>query len=232
MFDEIFDDDRPSGPADLIPEVTPELLVCTALVRTGRVDGCGASIIRKPGERFPLARTDDTFRAAAELQFSVWEGPGPEVVETGLAIVVDDLWAQSARWPLTTPRATELPMRALAVLPLITHGIRIGLFAAYRRAPVPFTKQDVTDLAQLRSAVGSIAFSRFHGLDQTAFLPASTVSDAVGMVMGHLGLHHDDALALLRTHACATDSTVPALAASLLDGTIPLDSLPPTQDQD
>ena len=123
-------------------------------------------------------------------------------------------------------------MRALAVLPLITHGIRVGLFAAYRRSPVPFSKQDVADLAQLRSAVGSIASSRFHDLDQAAFLPVSTVREAVGMVMGHFGLHHDDALALLRAHACATDSTVPALAAGLLNGSLPLDSLPPTQDQD
>lgn len=77
------DDPRPTGPADLIDEVTPELLLCTALVRSGKVDGCGASLMTDANSRVPLAATDSVFQAAAELQFSVWEGAGPDVVDFG-----------------------------------------------------------------------------------------------------------------------------------------------------
>lgn len=219
-----FDDDRPSSPASLVAEVTPELLLCTAFVRTGRVDGVGASVLAGPTERYQLAATDPTFHAAAELQFSYWEGAGPEVVQTCTPVVVDDVWAEFARWPLTTPRAAALPMRTLAVFPLVAHGTVFGLFSAYRSTPHPFTHHDLADLSVIRDAVAVVALSRFDAT-QVARLPHSPVTAAVGMLMERFGLDPPDAVALLRAHAYTTESTVPVLAARLVDGTLAADTV-------
>ena len=213
-----FDDDRPTGPASLVAEVTPELLLCTAFIRTGRVEGVGASVLGGSTERYQLAATDPTFQAAAELQFSCWEGAGPEVVQTGTPVVVGDVWAEFARWPLTTPRAAALPMRALAVLLLVAQGAVFGLFSAYRSTPRPFSHDDLADLSAIRDAVAVVALSRFDA-SQVARLPHSSVSGAVGMLMERFDLDALDAVALLRAHAYSTESTVPVLAARLVDGT-------------
>ena len=194
---------------------TPEGLVCAALVASGRADGCGASLIPGPQDRVTLAATDETFQAAAELEFSVWEGPGPEVVASGLPVVVADVWAEHARWPLTTPRARALPLRALAVLPLSAHGRRIGLFAAYRRSPRRFTSTDLAALDVFAQAVAILAVDRVRDI---VALPDSPVSVAVGVLMERLRLDAGAALALLRAHAYATDTTVPALAVALVEG--------------
>lgn len=218
------DDDRPTSPAGLVAEVTPELLLCTAFARTGRVEGVGASLLGGSTERYQLAATDPTFQAAAELQFSCWEGAGPDVVHTSTPVIVDDVWAESARWPLTAPRAAALPMRALAVLPLIVHGTVVGLFSAYRSTPRRFTPNDLADLHKIRDAVAVVAMSRFDPT-QVARLPPSPISEAAGLLMERFGLDAADAVALLRAHAYTTENTVSALAARLIAGTLEPDHL-------
>lgn len=202
------------------PAPTPEGLVCAAVVAAGRADGCGASLIPGSEDRLPLAATDETFLAAAELEFSVWEGPGPEVLDSGRPVVVTDVWAEHARWPLTTPRARALPLRAFAVLPLTAAGRPIGLFAAYRRAPRPFTTVDLAALDVFARAVAVLALDRFGDL---ADLPVSPISTAVGVLMERHRISADAALALLRARAYATDRTLTALAAALLEDRTTLD---------
>lgn len=72
----------------------PEALVCAAVVDAGRADGCGASLLTGPEDRVSLAATDETFQAAAELELSVWEGAGPEVVASGRPVCVADVRAE------------------------------------------------------------------------------------------------------------------------------------------
>jgi len=219
-------DVRRRGPSDLVPsDVTPELLVCTALVRCGLVDGAGASIILTPEDRIALAATDGAFTEVAEMQFSTWEGPGPEVVETGHPVVVDDLRAQDARWPLTTPHAALTPMRALATLPLPSrHGL-IGLFAAYRDTPRTFSSADLSQLESAAGTVGALADTRFDVLGSTVRAEAATLPVAVGMVMNRLGVDRDDALALLRARAFTLSVSAPALARELACGTTRIEDL-------
>ena len=194
---------------------SPEGLVCAAVVAAGRADGCGASLVTGLEDRLSLAATDETFHVAAELEFSVWEGPGPEVVASGQPVCVADVWAEQARWPLTTPRARALPMRALAVLPLTAAGRRIGLFAAYRSSPRRFTAPDLAALAVFAEAVAVLALDRYCDM---AALPDSPISVAVGMLRERHQLDAGAALALLRARAYATDTTLPALAVALVEG--------------
>ena len=49
----------------------PGGLVCAAVVAAGWADGCGASLLPGPENRVSVAATDETFQAAADLEFSV-----------------------------------------------------------------------------------------------------------------------------------------------------------------
>lgn len=170
-------DDRRCGPADLVTaDVTPELLVCTALVRCGLVDGAGASLILDPTERIGLAATDEAFVENAEMQFSNWEGPGPEVVASGRPVVVEDLHAEGARWPLTTPHAVTTRMRALATFPLSTRLGVVGLFAAYRARPGLFTSVEIDELRAAAAAVGVLVAARFDELATSLYSPPRTLA--------------------------------------------------------
>ncbi len=210
------DDPRPTGPADLVGEATPELLLCTALVRTGRVDGCGASLMTNSHTRVPLAATDSVFKAVAEVQFSAWEGAGPDVAVSGVPILVPDVRTESRRWPLTTRRVADLPMRALAVLPMYSGSTRIGLFSAYHRQPHSHTAEDLADLLTVARALAVLAAQRVSGT--TGTLPPTNVSTAVGMIRDRYQVSAPDAMAMLRAKAYATDSTVAAIADDLANG--------------
>jgi hypothetical protein len=210
------DDPRSTGPADLTDEVTPELLLCTAFVRSGRVDGCGASLMIDFSVRVPLAATDNVFKAAAELQFSVWEGAGPDVVDFGVPVLVPDVRTESDRWPLTTPRIAELPLRALAVLPLYAGQSQIGLFSSYCSQPYHYTADDLRDLTNLAGALGVLAAQRVK--NTTSMLPPTNVPIAVGMITARYQTSTADAMAMLRAKAYAADSTVVAIADSMVNG--------------
>lgn len=226
MFEPSFSDMRHASPADLVPEnVTPELLLCTALVRSGLVDGAGASLVLTSQDRIGLAATDDVFTQIAEIHFSTWEGPGPEVVQSGKHVAVDDLHAQGARWPLTTPHAAATPMRALATFPLSnTHGL-FGLFAAYRATPGPFSSADLSRLQAAAATMEVLVHARLDSDDLTLLAPASTLSIAVGMIVARLDLDADHALALLRARAFTAAVSASALAREVIDGVVDVEDL-------
>lgn len=212
-------DDRLTGDSSRVREdVTPELLVCTALVRGDLVDGCTTSVLLGPDERYPMAHTDAPARQLDEVQFTLWEGPGPEAVDRGVPRLVSDV-QDSAQWPLLAEALIGSPVRGVVALPLQTPVGRLGLFAAYRREPGRFAPSDVASLVAFADAVASLALARVDA-DRDGPLPAPEVGVAVGRVMAHHELDADDALSLLRAYAFRTGRTVMRVAADLTSGTI------------
>lgn len=214
-------DARPVGPVDLVADVTPELLLCTAAVRAGLVDGCGASAIVGPDEQWPLAATDEVFMEFAAAQFSLWDGPEPEVVTTGLPVIVRDLRAEQHRWPMVAPRLVAQQITSLIALPLSYHGGQVGVFSGYRTRPRRFTDTDVADLRLLSHGLGVIAAARFQGY--VPHLPDSSISQSIGMLMERFTIDTDDAVAVLRSQAWNRDIPLPHLAVQMARGTIHID---------
>ena len=214
------EDRRLTGPAHLVrSDVMPELLMCTGLVRAGCVDGCLVTILQSRDDLVHLAATDDAVRTLVEVQFSHWEGAAPEVVDSGSPVVVDDVRAEHARWPLTTPLAAGLEPRALAVLPVRRRGTTVGVLAAHRVSTRTFDDADLEDLVAFAGSLSVVVAGRVTGPDELV-LPSSPIAMAVGMVMSRLGLGPDDALATIRAHAFTHERTVPSLAHDLVVGAV------------
>ena len=212
-------DHRLTGDSGRLREdVTPELLVCTALVRGDLVDGCTTSVLLGPDERYPMAHTDAHARQLDEVQFTLWEGPGPEAVDHGVPRLVADV-QDGAQWPLLADALLGSPVRAMVALPLQTPVGRLGLFTAYRREPGRFAPSDVASLVAFADAVASLALARVDA-DRDGPLPRPEVGVAVGRVMAHHELDAADALSLLRAFAFRTGRTVMQVAGDLQNGRI------------
>ncbi|WP_343921240.1 GAF and ANTAR domain-containing protein [Nocardioides aestuarii] len=197
-------------------DVTPELLVCTALVRGDLVDGCTSSVLLGPDERYPMAHTDAHARRLDEVQFTLWEGPGPEAVDRGVPRWVADV-RDSRQWPLLGDALAGSPVRGMVALPLLTPVGPVGLFTAYRRRPGRFAPSDVASLVAFADAVATLALGRIDA-DRDGPLPRPQVGVAVGRVMAHHQLDAEDALSMLRAYAFRTGRTVMQVAGDLTSG--------------
>ncbi|MFD1949028.1 GAF domain-containing protein [Nocardioides aestuarii] len=199
-------------------DVTPELLVCTAVVRGDLADGAACSVVAGAYERFALASTDHHTRNLEEVQFTLWQGPGPEAVDSGVPRLVADVCEATSVWPLVADAVVESPARSLASLPLVVGSRCVGLFTAYRRRPGEFSVDDVAALVAFADALASLAANRLRD-DRDGPLPPPQVAGAVRQVAMDLDRHPLDALALMRAHAFRTGRTLSALVADLMLGT-------------
>lgn len=218
-------DDR--GPVDRelrVAAAAPELLLCAALVASGRADSSAACLIFDAGDRHGLATTDAAAESSVTLEFSLWEGPGPEVIATGQPVRVRDLSTEEYRWPHLVERSAATPIRSSAVLPLLVGDVGVGLFTAHRYRVQAFDDEELQDLTALSRAMGVLAAVHLHG--DSDRLPPTSVSRATGMVMERWQVSAADAMALLRARALTEGTTVPALATALVGGAADL-GLPP-----
>lgn len=199
------------------PDVTPELLICTAAVRGDFADGAACSVVLGAYERFALAGSDEHARNIEEVQFTLWQGPGPEAVDSGEPRLVADLHDARSAWPLVADTLAASPAGALASMPLLVESRCIGLFTAYRRQLGAFSPEDVAALIAFADVLASLAANRLRD-DRDGPLPPPQMAGAVRHVSLDLDLHPLDALALMRAHAFRTGRTLSALVADLVLG--------------
>lgn len=212
-------DERTSGPSSQVrADVTPELLVCTAAVRGGLVDGCTCSMLLGPEERHPLASTDERSRQLDEAQFTVWEGPGPEALERGVPRLVADV-SDAAHWPLLTSALAGTSVRGLVALPLQTSVGRIGLFTAHRLAPGHFSAPDVAALVAFADALAALALARVDA-SRDGPLTRPQIGAALDLVTQHFGRDRADSLSAMRSYAFRVGRSLVRVAADLMSGAV------------
>lgn len=210
----------------------PELLVCSAV--RGAVGWDRVAVVATDGldHRLPLTGSDPVLAHWGDLQQSLAEGPGADVLTTGAAVLLDDLRAASGLWPVlraATPEA--FPVHSLAVLPLVGRraGGVVGVLAVARDAVVPFTEPQVgllTALADLLAAVvvhRSASGDLFREAGDVGATSGDEVSVVLGMLAERLGTRADEALARLRAFAFSAGSTIHEVARTVLEGELDLD---------
>jgi len=194
----------------------------------GRFTGAGASLLRpKVGQRVELAATDPTFQRLDEIQFTLWEGPGPEAFDHGLP-VVGDVRTDGRRWPLLTAEVGQkgLVVQSQAAVPLVYGVTTIGLLGAYRSDGDAFSDTDVQLLTAYSRAIAATVVQRSEGGEiDTARDDDETVSAATGMLMSYWGISETEAVARLRAHAFSAGVTLTELADALCRRRLPLSRL-------
>jgi len=190
------------------------------------VDGVTAGVGTGPAG-VVLAWGGDTVCADLEnQQFTLGEGPGPDVVEGGMPILVPDLAAAAGRWPMFVPAAMAAGVRAVFVFPLRIGAISVGTLLAQRAVPAPLTTARLADALELADAVTIALLHRRAAEDRRADrTPASwsrpstyraEVHQATGMISVQLGVSLAEALVRLRARAWGEGRPLAEVAADVV----------------
>ncbi|MGA5193186.1 GAF and ANTAR domain-containing protein [Streptomyces exfoliatus] len=152
--------------------------------------------------------------------------------DTGRPVLAADLTRgqDARRWPVFAQQAVALGVRALFSLPLGGSGLAIGSLDLYRDSPGPLSERDRSFAFPAADAITTALLALHAQEDEerghTAGWLAAAESDheevhhATGMIMVHLGVGPDDALARLRAHAFSNGQSVTEAARDVIAGRI------------
>lgn len=216
------------------PRVDPLVRVCRACVALLPVDGASVSVISGTQHRETLYASDTVMSRVESVQFTLGEGPCFEAFATNRPVLVPDLpQALASSWPAFASEIADQPIGAIYAFPLQSGAITIGAMDMYRREPGLLTTADlatalrVVDLAAV-ALVGPPSSGHRNDLDLERFAPLrrdrAEVHQATGMLISHLGVPPEQALARLRGYAFASGLLVEDVARDIVTYQLPLDT--------
>jgi hypothetical protein len=186
------------------------------------VSGVAVSVLASSGGDV-VWRTDGLSARLDDLQFTLGEGPGVDAAASGELVLEPDLDAVPAqRWPVFTPAALELGVRAVFAVPLQIGAIRVGVLLAQRDVPGSMDDGVLTDLLVFAGAATEALLGSVAGGSEPLWLsgqPAgyrAEVHQATGMISAQLGVAQAEALIRLRGHAYSEHRAVADVAADVV----------------
>jgi hypothetical protein len=199
--------------------------LCSAYVEV--FGGAGASITLGYGQpdRVTLCSSDATAARLDGLQEVLGEGPGWAAHESR-AVVTADLRGPTPWEQFSSAARAELGNLWLCAAPMRPDNRALGVVVVYDHLTGESDhdrdreiEADVMLAQFLADAVGA-ALLGHHDLvadDGEPWLVRQRVHQAVGMVVAQLGVGPLDAMAVIRAHAYADDTTVETIATMVLD---------------
>jgi ANTAR domain len=206
--------------------------VCAVACRSARLDGSWLAAASNGEPDFLMCVTGLVGEQLAELQLTLGDGPGHDVLASAAPVLAADLDDEefSRRWPAFTPAARRLGAGAVFVFPLIVGAIRAGVLGLYRTSAAPLKDRQLGDLLILAdtATVMLLDSGRDHaengngdgaGLDGQApdlALHRIEIDQATGMLTVQLGVPAAAAFARLRAYAYAQDRRLADVAADIV----------------
>jgi hypothetical protein len=180
-------------------------------------DGVWITVRHASALHLPLSATDDTASALEDLQDVLGEGPCRTALRDGIQVTAVDEDGTDARWPefgrAAWHRVGPLTIHAFPMRP---GDEAFGVFALYLRPGTVFVEAaetaqllaDTIGAALLRKPIPKLEVGPVRGM----WSARAEVHQATGMVIAQLRIPPEDALALLRAHAYAHDTTLGEIA--------------------
>ena len=97
------------------------------------------NVLAQDGSRGVIAASDEASERAEELQVTLGEGPCVDAFQTRRAVLVPDLAANAARWPMYAPAAYGSGVAAAFAFPLQVGAARLGVLDVFRARPGPLS---------------------------------------------------------------------------------------------
>lgn len=207
--------DSSRGLASVPAERCAQVLGMSGVAVTVLTPGSAGEVIwRTDG---PSARLDD-------LHFTLGEGPAVDAAASGELVLEPDLAAvPPERWPVFTPAALDLGVRAVFAVPMQIGAIRLGVLLAHRDLAGPMGDGVLGDaLAFADAATGALLGPAASGLDRPRWLSdgsagyTAQIHQATGMVSVQLGVSQGDALVRLRAYAFGQRRALAEVAAEVV----------------
>jgi hypothetical protein len=197
---------------------------CRAFRDVVGADGASITFENSSMARVTICATDQSAELLDDLQDVLQEGPCEAAFKSGTPIRTYVDREAATRWAQFIPAAERAvgPDAVLWAIPVRSEGVVIGTISLYRRLPGPLAV--TADEAQvLADAVGDMlvedptAYAAASQLAGEGWSSRSVVHQAAGMVAGQLGISAGDALAVLRSHAFASDAQLREVAREVVE---------------
>jgi hypothetical protein len=187
-------------------------------------DGASITIENSSMARVTLCATDEHAGLLEDLQDVLQEGPCRDAFDSGQPNETLLTRDAAARWPQFIPAAAEAigPDAILWSIPMRSDGAVMGTISLYRRLPGPLALP-AADAQALADAVAGLlledpsAYAAFSALAEGGWSSRAVVQQAAGVVAAQLGTSIEDALAVLRSHAFATNSLLRQVARDVVE---------------
>jgi ANTAR domain len=197
--------------------------ICALAVSELAVTGAGVTLIRRPdgsgGQQLAWA-TDPVAARLEDLQLTVGEGPALAAAASDAPVLVPELTAAQARWPVFTAGALAAGAAAVFAFPLILGAIRLGSLDCYRTTPGRLSADQVSDALMLAEAAFAAVLAAVagHDPDDLGWISDihAEVHQACGMVMYQLKITMEAALLRIRAHAYAHDLPIGEVARQIV----------------
>lgn len=183
-----------------------------------------ASMTAAPGVYEPVGADGPQAVALAELQVTVGEGPGVEVMAGDRPVLVSDLDSAvvQARWPLFAPLAVEQGVVAVFAFPLLVGAIGIGALEVYWEQ-VPDAVAAAADGLLFAQAALTMLVSGSGpdgGPPPEPPVRWPQVHQATGMMSVQLEVGMDEAYAQLRAYAYGNGLSLREVARAVVERTL------------
>lgn len=211
----------------------PQLLCRRAMDSLG-MTAVAATLLSTPEHRHVVYASDDEVVGIEDMQFTLGDGPVIEAYRDNRPVLVPDLPHEAlGRWPMFGEASARNPGYAgVFAFPLLVGDAGpIGVMGLYRREAGLLAHAVVADAQVIASAV-ALAVVRAPAAEDEGYDPErhgepeslsrwsgseQVVYQAVGMVVAQLGLGPSEALARLRAHAFADDTTLDEVALAVVE---------------
>lgn len=202
--------------------------LCDACVDLLEVDGASLTLGFPSDRRVTLCITDATAERLEDLQEVLGEGPSHDAYTSAHRVAVRFPDPEHGQWPMLSAalQRQSLTVAVLAV-PLQSGANAFGVLTVHRDAPFSAEDQDAAQF--VADAVGAAILRGQNDEDAVSTEPwqrRSRVHLATGMVVAQLRLPPEDALALMRAHAFAQDTSVNEVAEEIVARRLRLGSPP------
>jgi hypothetical protein len=170
------------------------------------VDGIAVSALVGDGSSELLWATSGASTVLEDLQYTLGEGPGPDVARSCTAVLEPDLTKTPVgRWPLLLPQALAAGVEAVFCLPLHVGGACLGTFTLQCAAAGPLAERELADAWMVANALTAALVENNDQWTTSAGdgsdLYRAAVHQAAGMISVQADVSLAEALLMLRAHA-------------------------------
>lgn len=175
-----------------------------------------------------MAASTEPIHLLEVLQLQNREGPCLDCFRGGRPVRVDDLAAQSDRWPTFVPAALHVGVGSVLAVPLRLRSETLGAMGLFRGDGPPIDDEEIA-VAQALADVASIGLLQHRGKstaertsEQLRYALESRVSieQAKGVLAERMDIEVDVAFELLRGHARRTNQRLSDVARDVVDGIV------------
>ena len=190
------------------------LRMCVAFVQIVDAKGGSITLGYASTERTLLCATDDASARYEDAQDFLREGPSLDAFRTGHVVASLSVEDQRHRWPGLASSVTQT-WHSVQAIPMHPDSAVMGVLTVHDG---PGMEGDEGELSFLADAIGAAIVGDLpaHDDESPLWTERDRVSQATGMIIAQLGISPADALAILRAHAFAHETSVVDVSHSVI----------------